>query len=447
MTSLDEQYLDFVTRTRHIFEQHPRLEAMRYNTFKHLLVGHETMGATDVVKHWVRPLLKREHTAGPLEPADVIVWIESRRATSIAALLDAYKEMKARGISVTAISLGGPQKLLGEALQFQYVAQVNPPRWAKGAWQSLVAAYDELRDPGLERTFMYNCATQRGLYAELERLFAAMQPKVVFIFSKQMPGGAAVAVVAREQGALSLELQHGVLQPFYVPLVTDYMLTWGQSSNDTLTALGVPEERLVPLGSPRHDDMHPVGDGEARATFLSALKLPDLPTLVFFSNGNDLVRNGIAPAESAQWLEATAAQLADRFNFVVRLHPNEDGALYADCPHLTITRQELDLATTLEGCDIVGSLCSTVLVEGLLYDKPVWQFFADGWPNLADNWKTGLATRIASESELVSMVENVITQGTDNLFEARLKERVFANHGHATHAIADFVQQHLEDTA
>jgi hypothetical protein len=42
-------------------------------------------------------------------------------------------------------------------------------------------------------------------------------------------------------------------------------------------------------------------------------------------------------------------------NVVVRLHPNEDGSLYRNCSHLTITKGSPDLAVMLEGSDWVGS--------------------------------------------------------------------------------------------
>lgn len=442
-TTLDERYIDFVARTRSIFEAHPRLESMRYAVFKHLLATRQAMGLGDAVKQWVRPLVHREHTAGPLPAGDVLVWIESNRATSIAGLLNVYRELAERDVATQAVAMKGPDELAQTAIQFRYVPHILPPSWAREAWDAFEAEYPELRDPGLKRAFLGSAAVQTGLYDEIGRVLDALRPKLVLIFSRQIPGGAALSVAARERGILSVELQHGVLQPFFTPLVTDVMVTWGESSNQTLTGLGVDGTRLIPLGSPRHDEMRPLGEPGIRQRFLQTLNLEDRPTLVFFSNGNDLVRNGNAPVECADWLETVAAQIGDRFNVVVRLHPNEDGSLYAHCPHLTVTKGELDMATTLEACDVVGSLCSTVLVEGLLYDKPIWQFYADGWPDLADNWKTGLATRIASAAELGELAQRVVQQGAARLVDRRLKERAFANHGHATHVIADYVETQL----
>jgi hypothetical protein len=97
----------------------------------------------------------------------------------------------------------------------------------------------------------------------------------------------------------------------------------------------------------------------------------------------------------------------------------------------------------LEGCDWVGSLCSTVLYEALLYQKPVWQFYAEGWPKLADNWNYGLATRISSQSELSKMVRRMLSRRTATCSSAALCSHVFANHGRATQAVADFIEGRL----
>jgi hypothetical protein len=184
-------------------------------------------------------------------------------------------------------------------------------------------------------------------------------------------------------------------------------------------------------------------NGNAKAVLLRSLLLPDKPTLVFFSNGNDPVRNGRAPVECARWLDETAAQYSQDINIVVRLHPNEDGSLYRSCRHLRITKSIPELTTTLAGCDGVASLCSTVLYEALLYKKPIWQFYADEWPDLADNWKRGLALRVSSQPELSEMINGMLCERDASVFEP-VSNRVFLNHGRATQAVADFVQGQLE---
>jgi hypothetical protein len=236
-------------------------------------------------------------------------------------------------------------------------------------------------------------------------------------------------------------------QAFYTPLISEYMVTWGSSSNDTLANLGVPINRLLPLGSPRHDSMRPPVNGEVRQAFLRSLALADRPTFVFFSNGNDLLRNGEAPIECAAWLEEAAADNRDWLNVVVRLHPNEDGRIYKDCRYLSVTKVVPDLASTLGGCDVVGSLCSTVLYDALLYEKPVLQFHRHGWPDLADNWKNNYSLRIMSSAHLTKVLRSLKPRSDDYRDIVREQQRkisaVFANRGSAGKAIADYVIQNI----
>jgi hypothetical protein len=270
-----------------------------------------------------------------------------------------------------------------------------------------------------------------------------IRPKVVLCAATNFIGGAAITISSRWNGSRPMLLQHGMTQAFYTPLISDCMLTWGAATNQTLMALGVPDNQLVALGSPRHDTMRPSIRGEARAVFLRALALPDRPTFVFFSNGNDLLRNGMAPRECATWLENLAAAHRNSWNVVARLHPNEDGRLYKDCPHVLVTKESPDFHTTLGGCDVVGSLCSTVLYDALLYDKPVLQFHHPEWPELADNWRNRYSIRVVSSEHLTEVLPS-IRPGSER-YESVIHEQheklstVFANYGSASHAVADHV--------
>jgi hypothetical protein len=109
-----------------------------------------------------------------------------------------------------------------------------------------------------------------------------------------------------------------------------------------------------------------------------------------------------------------------------------------------VFKHECDLATTLNAADICGALCSTTLLDALLYKKPVLQFFADGWPDLADNWRRGLAERIGNPQQLM----DVLAAGTNGVSwkvladkQATHIDEVFANRGHAIQAVTRFLVQ------
>jgi hypothetical protein len=443
-TGLDERYLAFNASTSAVFSAYPQLGPLRQFVFKDLLVRRRADGWWQHAKHWLRPLHRRTRTRSPRR-ADVLVWLESDREVIVDALLPVYRELVRRGASVALVSDGGPASLPGTAVPFEHRGGARAPRWAARAWDELSACEPGLRDRSLRRSFVHACAMLQPLFDEIERLLEAVEPRTVLTASNQLRGGAALTVAARAQGIRSMLLQHGILQPFYTPLLSDLMLTWGPSSDEILVALGVPRAQLVAAGSPRHDAMRPSERRGARARLARALGLPDRPTVAFFSNGNDLDRNGVAPAECADWLEGAAATVND-VNVVVRLHPNEDGSLYRRCRHVTLTQGSPDLSDTLDGCDRVASLCSTVLYDGLLYGKAIWQLHADGWPDLADNWKRGLALRVGSASQLRTLV-GAMADEAEGSVDASLAARVFANHGRATEAVVDVVMSHSNQGA
>lgn len=442
--SLDERYLEFAARTADVFLRFPQMEPLRYYVFRNLLIAPRPTGLQETAKRWVRPFVRRHRTAGALQKGgDVLVWVEGERSIIRDTLMPVAEELRRRGTQVRFVSFNGPGDLPEGTVTCRCPAVRRTPAWAAGAWQALHQAEPRVATAALEQAFLYASAESDSVLSEVSRLLDAMAPRIVITASTQLMGGSALVVAARARRTPSVLLQHGLLQPLYVPLVADVMCTWGPSSSDTLTGLGVDPRRLVALGSPRHDGMSPSRDGSARQALLRELSLEDKPTLAFFSNGNDVQRNGAAPEECAVWMEGLARAYRGRMNVIVRLHPNEDDRLYRGCPHLVVTKHRPGFAALLDGCDGVVSLCSTALYEALLYRKPIWQLAAPGWPDLADNWKRGLARRVASQDELRELVERWLATKEPPRDPEGPAEAVFKNHGLAAHAVADFITAQL----
>jgi hypothetical protein len=438
-SSLDQRYQEFTGKTGAVFAEIPQIEPLRHLIFRDLLIDPKPFEWRDSAKQWLRPLVRRHHTPGPFRPSDILLWIETAREVISEALLPVFHDLIRRGQRVTLVSLNGPPALHDDSIRFEYPTAFRIPRWAKRAWTGLCDTEPHLAKPGLADWFFSASMDLEGCLNELDRVLDVTRPQAVVTASTQLLGGAALMVSGNLKGLSTILLQHGLVQPFYTPLVAKVMCTWGQSSNTTLTRLGIDAHRLYPFGSPRHDALRPADRAEARRMLVHELALEDKPIMVFFSNGNDVGRNGCAPEECAQWLEAVAEKYHRQVNFVVRLHPNENGALYRRCSHLTITKNRPGLGLVLSGCDCIGSLCSTAMLDALLYRKPVWQFHADGWPELADNWKLGLATRIGSRLELAGAIERLLDADGHSPRPNGMVERVFNNHGHATQAVAEFI--------
>jgi hypothetical protein len=441
LKSLDERYLEFRDRTASVFRRFPELELLRFFIFKDLLAGRRVPGLRGTLGHWLRPLRPHHRGSQLAERADLLIWVESPRDVFVETLRAVGLALLRRGFRVAWASYRHIDGFPSSVVPVSPGRKWRPPPWAAEAWASCAEVAPELRDARLRRAFLQQSTATDALLGGMARLIEQVRPRLILNAVSLLAGGAGATITARRMGLESVQLQHGITQPFYTPLLDDWMVTWGSSSTETLRSLGVAPTQLVTLGSPRHDVMIPQRAGAGRLRLLELLNLPDRPTFVFFSNGNDLMRNGKGPAEAASWLEAAARRLPDRINMVVRLHPNEDGSLYRGMAGLRLVKGKPDLATTLEGADAIGSLCSTALYEALLFLKPVLQFDADGWPDLADNWRRGLARRISSAGELESALDALRNGEIDRGDAIALRERVFANHPHAADAVAHWLEE------
>jgi hypothetical protein len=444
--SLDQRYLEFADKTAGVFRRFPEIEPLRYFVFREVFVQPRSPGLGETAKHWVRPFLRSGRTS-EVRRATVSMWVEGGRGIIRDTLMPVFRELRRHEIGVQLVSFDGPQGLPDQTVHFHYPAASWAPRWAGEAWDSLCDVEPKMRTPGLRRSFLYACADLASLLAEMDRVLEAMRPRLVVTASTQMIGGSALCVSARRHRIRTVLLQHGIVQPFYTPVTADMMVTWGRSSSDTLERLGIEGRRLIALGSPRHDSMGTSRTGTAKQAVVQALSLKEGRIFVFFSNGNDLLRNGAAPRESARWLNTLAERFRDRLHVIVRLHPNEDGSLYRGYERLVITKTRPTFEELMDGCDFVGSLCSTAMYEALLYRKPVWQFYADGWPDLADNWKSGLASRIASEEELLEVVDRILSEDAPAPGMIEDLQAVFVNHGRAAAAVTNFILSQLHPEA
>lgn len=437
--SLDDRYLEFRDNTCPVFVEFPQLAPLRQAIFRDCVANPQPVRFADTVKHWLRPWFRTGQSAAPLAEAEIVIWIEGTRPIIWDTLSPVWQELHRRAVRVRPLCYSAPPSLPPGTVTFDYAARARAPQWAASAWDALCEAERTIDRTRRKRWFLQHCANLASLLSEMGRVLDELKPRVVVAASSQMLGGHSLFTAAQERGIRTILLQHGVIQPFYTPLAADVMVTWGSSSNETLLALGVESDRMVALGSPRHDAMGRLPQAAARQALRDQLHLEDKLILLFFSNGNDLLRNGTAPQHCARWLNQIAEQFKGTVHVVVRLHPNEDGRLYANYPQLIVTRAEVPFETAMAGCDCVSSLCSTAMYEALLYGKPVWQLHAEGWPILADNWSQGFAARIASDVDLAAAVARLLHREGPAPSATRPVEEAFANHGRAAGAVAEYL--------
>jgi hypothetical protein len=446
LPTLEARWLEYVRRTQPVFAAHPQMIPLRQMTFKSFVQKHETLSLTDRAKQFARLALRQGGSEGDLSPVDIVFWLDSPREVLVEAILPVFRQVRTAGVRAALIATQAAYEKINADPSIKPILFQVPYRWGasepwKRGWTGLRAVLpQDLQDDSLA-AFCDLGGHADNTVAEVTRLLTALKPRLMILPVDQLLPGSAACTAANNLGIETLVLLHGAVSAYNAPVTARQMSVWGAMARDQMMKYDVPDKQLIALGSPRHDTFPAPLPADVRARFQSALKLPDKPTLVFFSNGNDLQFTSREAAEGcAAWLNAAAQQLSDRIQFVVRLHPNEDGGLYNNYPLLRVFKNEADLATTIGAADVCGTLCSTVMLDALLYRKPILQFYADGWPSLADNWKRGIAQRIENPAQLVEF----LTAGFGDRghwqaladSQSALIETVFANHGHAAKVIA-----------
>ena len=437
--SLDVNYLTFCNATEKVFRKYPYLEPLRQYMFKDLLVKNIYVNVFQLIKRKLNTYIRTKSTAIEGKSADIVIFVETDREVILENLIPLYNKFQKNGISVLILAYHS-------SISEEHIKLVIP--FVQSDLQSFESAYHELitsigikNNRRLYKSLMSMYNHSQTLINEIQRVLKILAPKIVLYGMHNSIVGAGLSIVCKKLDIKDIVIQHGLLQPFYLPLTPSLMITWGRSSNKTLSNLGISQKQYRALGSPRWDHISIIDSKSDRYKILNKFKLDDKPLFVFFSNGNDLYRNGEAPIDCAMWLEQARHAFKNKINILVKLHPNEKGELYQTTKLITF-KNEIDYKAVLNGCDLVGSLCSTAMAEAILFEKPVWQFYSDDWHELSDQYKYGFALRISSQKKLNKHI-NAFLNNPKKYYPNIGKEDVYQNHGSSINEIYNFVSNQL----
>ena len=436
MKNLDQLYLDYVKSTEELFQKFELLEIIRYSLFKDLIIDRKKMGIRKRMKSFLRPLKSLYNSNSNYKKYDIILCVESDREVITDIVMPIYNHLKKIGSSVGVIldreKVGSKENFMILDRKYNYFV----PNWSGEAYNTLKVAMETKTQPD-HSLFQEYCKQITDLASSVNYMLDIVQPKVIVTVSRTMPISAAITVLGKKKKIRTIELQHGIPQAFYTPLISDNFISWGQISKNILTELGEDPSKIFNLGSPRHDDL--TSSLKSKNEIFKELNLKKIPTLVFFSNGNDLSRNGNAPIECAYWINDLSRKFYNRMNIIVKLHPNEDGQLYVNNSDITILKNEYSSAELLNICNYSASYCSTVMYESILFEKPVIQFYDSNWPDLADNWKSGLAIRASSIDNLNEIFDKVLKNDLKLSVNNEMINKLFQNVGNSISKVANHI--------
>ena len=454
LSAIEKRWLTFCEHASQVFQAYPEAIPLRYTIFKTFVQRQTRATLKDYLKDLARFGLRQRRSRGAIAPVDMVLWIAHPRDIYLEPMLAVASHLDALGVRY--VFAGSSQAVLPipnarNTVVFEAPYRYGRPKQWSNIWMALCAVEPGL-SPASREAFLLMGRGAESYERDMESLLAQLRPSMLCTAADHMLPASVACHVANSMGIPSVTLMHGAVIAYDAPLTAAYMGVWGEMSRCAMLELGVPDKQLAVLGSPRHDRLPRLADTSAREDLTRRLGVDEKPCFVFFSNGNDPSRNGKDVLETCVvWLDQAAHKLRGQAHVLVRLHPNEDGMLYSRAKSLIVFKHECDLATTLAGADTVGSLCSTALLEGVLYGKPTLQFLADGWPELVANWRWGLAERAESSESLSTILpralfdreywEHLVTR------QNRAMPWAFANYRNSAQATAEFLVSLAEQSA
>ncbi len=217
---------------------------------------------------------------------------------------------------------------------------------------------------------------QADRISALLRLERRLRPRAAVVDWDRAPLGAAVCAALGARGVPTFTLVHGAFgaqsRAGFVPLGARFVLTWGEVQSALLREVGVPAERIIPVGVFEPRPLPPSLEPAARAQRLTALQArADRPVVVLGLT----CLNAEGRALWARVLRELAGRLADRV-VLARLHPSNTRASFAglleESPTLRLVDDRmLSAAETLELADAVVVDSSSFGFDALQRGLPV----------------------------------------------------------------------------
>ncbi len=216
-----------------------------------------------------------------------------------------------------------------------------------------------------------------------------------------------LAIVGRMKGIPSVCLQHGILmgEEAFIPVFSSKVGIYGEYEKKWYMDRGLEEKRISVIGHPRYDDIF-IPAQSSKDTFIKEYDLdPDKITLLLATG----------PNLDANKIQALITELAtnQKFQLIIKPHPWELSkkliSLYTDLEikytsvHV-IKDRKVDTRDLIMNSDGVISTLSTVALEGLLFNKPVFVFHFNQ-ANREYDYYNSLENYIQNEpTELMKMV-------------------------------------------
>lgn len=237
-------------------------------------------------------------------------------------------------------------------------------------------------------------------------------------------------LLCRQMGIPCLDIQFGLAGDGGIEwrfFLADKLAVWGETSKHTMLKHGIPEEKIIITGSPRHDILVHVADEEVK-TMREKLGVPEKSVMILLASSYQLeAYDEYSNPELLRSLKRSVFEAADKTEgicLVVKPHPSEDvretRALAGKNKNIIFVSQKSDIRELTRICDAFVSFGSTATVEALISGKLVICPVFPGWI-WSDLFKNTGATLVPTSATEVLEVFRLVASGKHEGVRATLE--------------------------
>ena len=237
-------------------------------------------------------------------------------------------------------------------------------------------------------------------------------------------------LLCRQMGIPCLDVQFGLAGDEGIEwrfFLADKLAVWGETAKEVMLNHGIPEEKIIITGSPRHDCLVNVPDTEVKS-MRAKLGIPEKGAIVLLASAYQLnAYDEYSNPELLRSMKRSVFEAADKTQgicLVVKPHPVEDvretRSLAGSYKNIIFVSEKSDIRELTRICDSFISFGSTATADALVSGKLVVCPAFPGWI-WSDLYKKTGATLVPTSAVEVLEVFRLVASGEHESARAKLE--------------------------
>lgn len=256
------------------------------------------------------------------------------------------------------------------------------------------------------------------------------RPALVISADVADPRTRVYALLCRQMGIPCLEVQFGLAGAEGIEwqfFSSDKVAVWGENAKEAMLKHGIPAEKIIITGSPRHDCLTNVSDAEVKS-MRAKLGVPNTSAMVLLASSYQLhAYDAFSNPELLRSMKRSVFEAADKTEgicLVVKPHPSENvqktKSLSGSNKNTIFVSQKSDIRELIRICDAFISFGSTATVDALISGKLVICPVFPGWI-WSDLFKNTGVTLVPDSPQNVLETFRVVANGEHENIMAKLE--------------------------